>query len=247
MAHDAGEAGGEGAGRGGAGRGRARRVGLAGLRQAFDELAFGAERTLNLRAHLPTRAQAVTRCEGWLRERQAAGVREVLVVTGRGERSVDGVSVVRQGVLELLASLSRRHVVAGYREHTAGSFVVELEPFAALHAARRETAPPPPPPPDPRTLAALGEETRDLLRTLAVTHMQALGAHSPTRRMVEAEMLAWFERLAGAALAAAGVAGDTVRDAGGRVRSGARAVAGDAAREAALRREMQRALEAIGA
>ncbi len=228
-------------------RARPDRVGLDGLREAFDTLAFGPDRTLNLRAHLPTRAQAVARCEAWLRERQAAGAREVLVVTGRGERSVDGVSVVRQGVLELLASLSRRHVVAGYREHTAGSFVVELERFAELHAARKQAPPAPPPPPDPRTLAALAPETRDLLRTLAVTHMQALGAHSPTRRMVEAEMLAWFERLAGAALRGAGVEGEAVRDAGGRVRSGARAVVGDAAREAALREEVRRALEAIGA
>jgi hypothetical protein len=220
---------------------------LSDLRQAFDELTYGAEATLNLRAHLPTRAQAVARCEAWLRERQAAGARDVLVVTGRGERSVDGVSVVRQGVLELLASLSRRHVVAGYREHTAGSFAVELQPFAEVHAARRSAPPPPPPPADPRTLAALGTETRDLLRTLAVTHMQALGAHSPTRAMVEAEMLAWFERLAPAALAAAGVPGGEVRDRGGRVRSGARAVPGDAAREAALRREARRALEEIGA
>jgi hypothetical protein len=220
---------------------------LSDLRQAFDELTYGADATLNLRAHLPTRAQAVARCEAWLRERQAAGARDVLVVTGRGERSVDGVSVVRQGVLELLASLSRRHVVAGYREHTAGSFAVELQPFAEVHAARRSAPPPPPLPADPRTLAALGTETRDLLRTLAVTHMQALGAHSPTRAMVEAEMLAWFERLAPAALAAAGVAGGEVRDRGGRVRSGARAVPGDAAREAALRREARRALEEIGA
>jgi DNA-nicking Smr family endonuclease len=62
-------------------------LGLADLRQAFDELAYGSERTLNLRAHLPTRAQAVQRCEAWLRERQASGAREVLVVTGRGERA----------------------------------------------------------------------------------------------------------------------------------------------------------------
>jgi hypothetical protein len=222
-------------------------VGLDGLRQAFDALAYGPDRTLNLRAHLPTRAEAVGRAEAWLRERQAAGAREVLVVTGRGERSVDGVSVVRQGVLELLAALSRRHVVASYREHTAGSFVVELQPFAALHATRAAAAPPPPPPPDPRTLAALSAETRDRLRVLAVTAMQQLGAHAPTRRMVEAEMLAWFERLAPAALRAAGVPAGEARDRGGRLRSGARAVVGEADREAALRAEVQAALEAIGA
>lgn len=229
-----------------------RKQGLASLAQAFDELVFGPTRTLNLRAHLPTRAQAVTRCESWLREQQAAGTREVLVITGRGERSVDGVSVVRQGVLDLLSSLSRRHVVAGYREHTAGSFVVDLQPFAAVHAARAHAPAPAPAPADPRTLAALADETRDALRTLAVTHMQQLGAHSPTRRMVEAEMLAWFERLSVTiiALEARPPAPEPPR-AGGRARPprppGARDVPGHATREAALRRAIRDALDAIGA
>jgi hypothetical protein len=177
---------------------RRRAVGLDGLRQAFDEVTFGPERTLNLRAHLPTRAQAVQRGEAWLRERQAAGVREVLVVTGRGQRSVDGVSVVRQGIIELLGSLSRRHVVAGYREHTPGSFVVELQPFTAVHAPKREEKPAGPPPPDPRSLAALERETRQALRGLAMLQLQALGVHAPTRAMVEAEMLTQFGRLAAA-------------------------------------------------
>ncbi|GJG86242.1 hypothetical protein tb265_14230 [Gemmatimonadetes bacterium T265] len=233
-----------------------RKQGLASLAQAFDELSFGPSRILNLRAHLPTRAQAVARCESWLREQQAGGVREVLVITGRGERSVDGVSVVRQGVLDLLSSLSRRHVVAGYREHTAGSFVVDLQPFAAVHASRANAPAPAPAPADPRTLAALAAETRDALRTLAVTHMQALGAHSPTRRMVEAEMLAWFEKLSATVIAREPARPAPARDAptpprAGRARpprpSGARDVPGDANREAALRRAIQDALEAIGA
>lgn len=195
---------------------------LDGLRQAWDALAFAPDRTLNLRAHLPTRAQAVARCEAWLRERQAAGAGEVLIVTGRGQGSVDGVSVVRQGVLELLSTLSRRHVVASYREHTPGSLVVELAPFAAAHAARRPAPPPAPPPPDPRTLRALSAETRGALRTLAVTVLQHLGVHSPTRTIVEAEMLAQFTRLAV------------------RLPEGAE-------REPALRAEIQAALEAAGA
>ena len=226
--------------------------GLASLSQAFDELTFGPTRTLNLRAHLPTRAQAVTRCESWLREQQAAGTREVLVITGRGERSVDGVSVVRQGILDLLSSLSRRHVVAGYREHTAGSFVVDLQPFAAVHAVRANAPIPAPPPPDPRTLAALAAETRDALRTLAVTHMQALGAHSPTRRMVEVEMLTWFERLSAAVLAREPAPpAPPAPPPTGRARPprqpGARDVPGHVDREAALRRAIRDALEAIGA
>ncbi len=232
-----------------------RKQGFDALASAFDELAFGPTRTLNLRAHLPTRAQAVARCESWLREQQSLGAREVLVVTGRGARSVDGVSVVRQGVLDLLGSLSRRHVVAGYREHTAGSFVVDLEPFAAAHAARAAAAPPAPLPADPRTLAALAAETRDALRTLAVTHMQQLGAHSPTRRMVEAEMLAWFERLSADVIrreppraTAAPPPAPANRAARRAPRPpGPRDVPGDADREGALRRAVQDALDAIGA
>jgi hypothetical protein len=192
--------------------------GLAGLRQAFDQMAFGAERTLNLRAHLPTRAEAVARCEAWLRERQAAGVREVLVVTGRGVGSVDGVSVVREGVLQLLTALSRRSVVKGFQEHTPGSLVVELLPFAEAVAPRRAAGPASPPPADPRTLAGLDPEVRALLRTYAVRELQTLGVHSPTKGLVETHMLARFGELAGR---------------------------GGAGRDEELRQEIQRALDAL--
>lgn len=169
------------------------------IQQAFDEVAFGAERTLNLRAHLPTRGEAVARAEAWLRERQVGGAREVLVITGRGNASVDNVSVVREGVVRLFASLRRRNVIAGYREHTAGSFVVELSPISALFdAPRRRRERTLPPRPDPRALAGLDAETRALLRTLAVTILQNLGVHSPTRRIVEDEMLKQFAALAAA-------------------------------------------------
>ena len=167
------------------------------LHAAFDAVTFGPERTLNLRAHLPTRSEAVARTEAWLRERQVTGVEEVLVITGRGLGSVDGVSVVREAVLQLLSSLRRRNVVAGFGEHTPGSFVVQLAPVHALAAApRRHKDPPPPPPPDPRTLAGLDGETRALLRTLAKVRLQHLGVHSPTRALVEDEMLAQYGALA---------------------------------------------------
>jgi hypothetical protein len=168
-----------------------------GLPQAFDAIAFGPERTLNLRAHLPTRSEAVARAEAWLREKQVAGVDEVLVITGRGAGSVDGVSIVREAVLQLLSSLRRRNVLAGFREHTAGSFVVELAPLHALfEAPRRRREPPPPPPPDPRTLAGLDAETRSLLRTLATIRLQHLGVLSPTKALVEDEMLSQYGALA---------------------------------------------------
>ena len=167
------------------------------IEQAFDEVRYGAERTLNLRAHLPPRGEAVARAEAWLRERQVTGGGEVLVITGRGNASVDNVSVVREGVLQLLASLRRRNVIAGYREHTAGSFVVELAPISALfEAPRRRRERTVPAAPDPRALKGLDEETRRHLRTLAVTVLQHLGVHSPTRRIVEDEMLRQFTALA---------------------------------------------------
>lgn len=167
------------------------------LHRAFDTITYGPERTLNLRAHMPTRSEALVRTEAWLRDKQVAGVREVLVITGRGVGSVDGVSVVREAVLQLLALLRRRNVVATFGEHTAGSFVVELAPVHALFAAPpRRKDPPLPPPPDPRTLAGLDAETRRLLRTLATVRLQQLGVHSPTRALVEDEMLAQYAALA---------------------------------------------------
>lgn len=167
------------------------------LFRAFDAIEYGPDRTLNLRAHMPTRSEALARTEAWLREKQVAGVRDVLVITGRGLGSVDGVSIVREAVLQLLALLRRRNVVAGFGEHTAGSFTVELAPISALFGApRRRKDPPPPPPPDPRTLAGLDGETRGLLRTLATIRLQQLGVHSPTRALVEDEMLSQYGALA---------------------------------------------------
>src|SRR5690348_18303996 len=88
-----------------------RRRSLTPLHHAFDEARFGAERTLNLRASLPSPYHAVKRAEAWLRERQVARAGEVLVITGRGNQSFDNVSVVREAIVKLLASLRRRGVV----------------------------------------------------------------------------------------------------------------------------------------
>ena len=66
----------------------ARRIsGLGGLQQAFDEVRFGAARTLNLRASLPTGSEAAARLERWLRHHQVQQSDEVLVITGRGNNS----------------------------------------------------------------------------------------------------------------------------------------------------------------
>jgi hypothetical protein len=168
----------------------------APLQQAFDEARFGQRGTLNLRAEQPTAEQARARAEAWLRQCQVEGVREVLVITGRGLGSVGGVSPVRAAVAALLPSLRRRNVVGTFREHTPGSFVVTLAPVRALfEAPRRRREPAPPPPPVNPALAALEAETRALLEELAVLQLGALGVRDPARSLVEDEMLRQFAAL----------------------------------------------------
>ena len=166
------------------------------LHQAFDELRFGAERTLNLRTHHPSREQALKRTENWLRERQMSRAKEALVITGRGNNSPDGVSVVREAIVQLLASLRRRGVLNDVLEHTPGSFVVT---FAKLNAVRdapqRARNPHESPPRDPAGLSALEPETRAMLRRLAKRSIEELGV-DPTPAFVEQEMLAQFGAVA---------------------------------------------------
>lgn len=165
------------------------------IQQAFDELRFGPSRTLNLRASLPAADEARQRAEGWLRAKQLERAGEVLVITGRGNNSVGGVSAVREAVLALFPSLRRRNVITTWAEHTAGSFVVTLAPVQALFEAprrRRERGAAPVAPPE--SLAALAPETLDLLRRLAVTSLTALGVRD-FERFIDAEMLSSFAAL----------------------------------------------------
>jgi hypothetical protein len=168
------------------------------LQSAFDELRFGRERTLNLRASLPTGDEAARRAEAWLRERQMARAGEVLVVTGRGAGSVAGIAVVREAVARLLATLSRRGVVAAWQEHTAGSFVVRLAAVSRLYDSPKHAGPRPPAPRDPAALAALGAETRAALRRLAERSLSALGVDAPAEALIHDEMVARFAALAAA-------------------------------------------------
>lgn len=117
---------------------------------------------------------------------------EALVITGRGNNSPDGVSVVREAIVQLFATLRRRGVIDRVVEHTPGSFVVT---FAKLNAVRdapqRSRNPHEPPPRDPASLAALEPETRAILRLLARRAIEELGAE-PKPSFVEQEMLAQF-------------------------------------------------------
>jgi hypothetical protein len=176
------------------------RPALKGLWHAFDEAAFGQDRTLNLRESLPSAADARTRAESWLRMRQVMKSGEVLVITGRGNQSPNGIGVVREAVLALMPSLRRRGVVKSWREHTPGSIVVTLAPVASLLGApkrnrergsadseRSETS-------IPASLAALEPETLELLHRLAVRTIESLGVTN-TESFVEDEMQAIFAKL----------------------------------------------------
>ena len=175
-----------------------RRVrGLAGLQQAFDEVRFGADRTLNLRQSLPTGAEAARRLEAWLRQHQVEQSSELLVITGRGNNSEAGIAVVREATLRVFAELRRKGVVQEFTEHTPGSFVVTLAPVKAMHDAadrirERDALPAPATPP---TLKALDERTRHQLRVLAERSLDALGVRE-RGPFVESEMLRLFGILA---------------------------------------------------
>jgi hypothetical protein len=176
-----------------------RPVPLDKLWQAFDEARFGAERTLNLRASLPTPDEATRRADAWLRHQQIAQLGDVLVITGRGKGSPEGVSVVREAMIRLLHLLKRKGVVASHEEHTPGSFVVTLAPMHELleaprrlrDAAGKQQTPPPAPP----SLDALQPQTRELLRDLAAHALDHLGVHD-REPFLEGEMLRQFSVLA---------------------------------------------------
>lgn len=169
------------------------------LHRAFDEARFGPSRTLDLRASMPTGAEAARRAEPWLRERQMARAGDVLVVTGRGKGSPGGVPVVREAIRKLFGTLKRKGVIAEVAEHTAGSFVVTLAPVRALFEtlprtrntdARVKTA-------DPKELRALDVATRGLLRALAERSLDVLGAPR-TEGLVHDEMVRQFSILSAA-------------------------------------------------
>ena len=156
------------------------------VQKAFDEVRFGPTRMLNLRNGLPSGAQAVQRAEGWLRAKQIELAGEVLIVTGRGHGSLGGVPVIKAEVQRLLSRLRRNGVVAGVREHTAGSVVVTLAPLRALfegiarHKDRRAVSALPPSAPAFEALEPA---------TLKTCQCQNSEHSSPTRVMVCARFM----------------------------------------------------------
>ena len=169
------------------------------LQHALDEIRFGPTRTLNLRAALPSAAEAVKRTEGWLRAKQIEGAREVLVITGRGNQSYGRVPVVREAVRRLLHLLSTRGVVTDHNEHSPGAFAVRLAPATSARSVPRhdrtgategDRAAPP-------TLEGLSDATRQQLHALAVGVLHALGVRDPSPQFVHDEMVRQCAELAG--------------------------------------------------
>lgn len=150
---------------------------LVELKHAYDEARFGSDRTLNLRTHLPTAEEARRRADAWLRERQASGAGEVLVITGRGNNSDAGFSVVREAVARTLRTLRRLGVVDAIAEHTPGSFVVTLAPMRRLWESARRAIPATHDRAARHVAAPVGlePETVALLRALAERSLDALG------------------------------------------------------------------------
>ena len=175
------------------------------IERAFDELRFGAARTLNLRDGLPTVSQAEIRVEAWLRRQQAEGGGDVLVITGRGLGSLDGVGRVREAVLRRATHLKRRNIVVALREHGPGALVITVAPLSALvEAPRLRTGRKTPAlATDPAELVALPADIRATLRAVAELTVQRLGVRAPSEAMIADEMRAQFGAIAPGVVAAA--------------------------------------------
>ena len=156
------------------------------FQRALDTVRFGDRNILNLRESLPSPGDAAARAEQWLRQKQVEAVEEVLVITGRGNSSDDGISPVREAVLRVITALRRRNVVERYEEHTAGSFSIRLASIRAMIDAprrkgQRESAA------TPDVLPELSQTNRAMLRDLAVRTLEGLGIKE-TDDFLETEM-----------------------------------------------------------
>jgi hypothetical protein len=124
-----------------------------------------------------------------------AKVAETLVITGRGNQSVDRVPVVRPAVLTALSRLRRLGVVESWREHTPGSFVVTPALITALfEAPRRHGDRAQAVVVNAEEFAGLTPETRLALRQLAIRALQGLGVPTDERFVLD-EMQRQFSAL----------------------------------------------------
>lgn len=165
---------------------------LNALYRAFDEAQFGDARTLNVRDGLPTGAEAAARTDAWLRLKQVEGVREVLVITGRGTRSISSLPVIKAHVARRIAALRRAGVVASVTEHTPGSYVVRLSPMSSMLAASERSSSRSGQERKgqklPQSLASLTPETQRIVRDLAERTLVSLGVRNTSSSIINDEM-----------------------------------------------------------
>jgi hypothetical protein len=118
----------------------------------------------------------------------------VLIITGRGNGSEAGFSVVREAIAKTLRQLKRQGVVDTVAEHSPGSFVATLAPMRRLWEGARRTAAARADVAGGATLAGLDPETAGLLRALAERSLDALGV-SHSESFVQREMAMQFAAL----------------------------------------------------
>jgi hypothetical protein len=162
------------------------------LYRAFDEAQFGDARTLNVRDGLPTGAEAAARTDAWLRLKQVEGVREVLVITGRGTHSISALPVIKTHVARRIAALRRAGVVASVSEHTPGSYVVRLSPMSSMLAASERSSSRSGEERKgqklPQSIASLTPATQRIVRDLAERTLVSLGVRNTSSSIINDEM-----------------------------------------------------------
>lgn len=168
--------------------------------QSAARALFGPLRTLNVRASRLSGRDSAARVEAWLRSKQVELSGEVLIITGRGAGSLDGIPVIREWTRKVLSRLRRQGVIASFGEDTPGSYVVTLAPLRALlEAPARRRSEQKSSPARPPVIAGLRRETRDRLRHLAEQSVDSLGVRHPTAAQVSAEMARQFSIVASTA------------------------------------------------
>jgi len=178
-----------------------------GTAAALERVRFGPLRTLNVRASKLTRQDSAARVEAWLRSKQVELTGEVLVITGRGAGSLDGIPVLKEATQKVLNRLRRLGVIESYGEDTPGSYIVSLAPLRSLlEAPARRRNPAPAPTRRLPAIEGLRPATRDRLRYLASRAIDALGVKEPSESQLDSEMARQFSMIA--RTAPAGIDGD---------------------------------------
>jgi hypothetical protein len=144
-----------------------------------------------------TGAESAARVEAWLRSKQVELTGEVLVITGRGARSLGGVPVIKEATRRVLNRLRRLGVIQSFGEDTPGSFIVALAPLRSLlEAPARRRTPTPVPSRKGAGIKGLKRETRERLRYLAIRAIEALGVKDASDGQVAGEMARQFTMIA---------------------------------------------------